>query len=204
MKSLKLSTAKTIYGKEISMIDGDRLKRIADIIERVDQRAMAADGPVTPTLQEMRQDEISEIYLLASEQSGLKNYKPSQKGLNVATDKQCSELFEMVFDSCCGGIVRQCACGITYFEGDSPHFDAGELEGYLKNAQKEPTQWIERDQGIGTMEIGGDQIVFGCSCDRARQYEKFIIAHRHQLSQYLNGYAQELREEASVIGVKDV
>ena len=45
---------------------GRRLKRIAEIIEDVDQRCMAADGPVTPTLQEMTQDEISEIYKLAT------------------------------------------------------------------------------------------------------------------------------------------
>lgn len=42
-----------------------RLRRIARIIEAVDGRCMAADGPVTPTLQEMNQGEISEIYALA-------------------------------------------------------------------------------------------------------------------------------------------
>lgn len=44
----------------------ERLKKIADIIEGVDHRCMAADGPVTPTLEEMTQEEISEIYRLAS------------------------------------------------------------------------------------------------------------------------------------------
>lgn len=43
-----------------------RLARIAEIIEAVDNRCMAADGPVTPTLSEMTQAEISEIYKLAS------------------------------------------------------------------------------------------------------------------------------------------
>ncbi len=42
-----------------------RLQRIAEIIELVDHRAMACDGPVTPTLEEMTQKEISEIYRLA-------------------------------------------------------------------------------------------------------------------------------------------
>lgn len=46
----------------------ERLKRIAEIIEGVDHRCMAADGPVTPTLDEMTQKEISEIYKLASQQ----------------------------------------------------------------------------------------------------------------------------------------
>lgn len=44
----------------------ERLKRIAEIIEAVDRRCMAADGPVTPTLSEMQQEEISEIYELAT------------------------------------------------------------------------------------------------------------------------------------------
>ena len=42
-----------------------RLRRIAEIIEAVDNRCMAVDGPVTTTLNEMRQREISEIYELA-------------------------------------------------------------------------------------------------------------------------------------------
>ena len=43
-----------------------RLVRIAEIIETVDNRCMAADGPVAPTLAEMTQKEISEIYQLAN------------------------------------------------------------------------------------------------------------------------------------------
>ena len=42
-----------------------RLKRIAQIIEDVDNRCMFVDGPVSPTLQEMTQEEISEVYHLA-------------------------------------------------------------------------------------------------------------------------------------------
>jgi hypothetical protein len=42
-----------------------RLRRIKQIIEDVDNRCMAADGPVTPTLKEMTQDEISRIYALS-------------------------------------------------------------------------------------------------------------------------------------------
>jgi hypothetical protein len=47
------------------MTPEERLARIALIIERVDNRAMATDGPVTPTLEEMTQEEISSIYKLA-------------------------------------------------------------------------------------------------------------------------------------------
>lgn len=42
------------------------LQTIANIIEGVDVRCAAADGPVTPTLQEMRPDELRRIYDLAN------------------------------------------------------------------------------------------------------------------------------------------
>ena len=44
-------------------------KEIVSIIEAVDQRCMAADGPVTPTLREMTQEEMSRIYRLAKQGS---------------------------------------------------------------------------------------------------------------------------------------
>ena len=44
-----------------------KLERIAGIIETVDNRCMATDGPVTATLDEMDQSEISEIYKLATD-----------------------------------------------------------------------------------------------------------------------------------------
>lgn len=47
------------------MDESKRLWLIADIIEGVDQRCAAADGPVTPTLEEMTQEEISAVYALA-------------------------------------------------------------------------------------------------------------------------------------------
>lgn len=43
----------------------ERLERIAEIIEAVDRRCAAVDGPVTSTLQEMEQHELSTIYALA-------------------------------------------------------------------------------------------------------------------------------------------
>lgn len=49
------------------MTDAERLSRIARIIEQVDVRCMASDGPVPPTLSEMTQAEISEIYELAND-----------------------------------------------------------------------------------------------------------------------------------------
>ncbi len=54
-KSLEIANEKLV----------ERLDKIADIIESVDHRCSAADGPVTPKLQEMTQDEMSEIWRLA-------------------------------------------------------------------------------------------------------------------------------------------
>jgi len=42
-----------------------RLLRIAGIIEEVDNRCSASDGPVPPTLEEMTQGDLSAIYALA-------------------------------------------------------------------------------------------------------------------------------------------
>lgn len=42
-----------------------KLRQVREIIEAVDNRCAAADGAVTPTLQEMTQAEISRIYKLA-------------------------------------------------------------------------------------------------------------------------------------------
>ena len=47
----------------------ERLLRIKQIIEDVDNRCLAADGPVTPTLQEMTVDEMRRIYALACGQA---------------------------------------------------------------------------------------------------------------------------------------
>jgi hypothetical protein len=45
----------------------ERLKLIAKIIWDVDNRCIVADGPVTQTLEEMTQDEISEIWELSKD-----------------------------------------------------------------------------------------------------------------------------------------
>jgi len=42
-----------------------RLEKIAEIIEEVDDRCLFQDGPVTPTVDEITPSEIKEIYKLA-------------------------------------------------------------------------------------------------------------------------------------------
>ncbi len=66
----RINESDIVYVRADLTNTSEKLKRIAGIIERVDNRCMAADGPVTPTLQEMTQSEISEIYKLASQEEG--------------------------------------------------------------------------------------------------------------------------------------
>lgn len=118
-------------------------------------------------------------------------------------DSQCSELFSDVFDSHCGGCVRTCECGITHFNVDYPSdFDEGELEE-LKEKEKEfPDKYKSGDGSIGTIEIGGRQIVWGCSCEIARQYEDFILGDAIGIAEYLNKRAEMLRKKADGITVR--
>ena len=116
---------------------------------------------------------------------------------------QCTELFDNVFDSKCGGIVRTCECGITHFDVYNIHdYEDGELEELQRNAQKDPEHYIAHDHSLGTMEIGGIEIVYDCSCDLAKKYENFIIGHDVQLAEYLNKRAAMLREKAKATEVK--
>ena len=48
------------------LTNSERLQRIAEILELVDQRCMAADGPVSQTKEEIDGKELREIYELAS------------------------------------------------------------------------------------------------------------------------------------------
>lgn len=52
--------------RKVVLTPEERLQAIAEIIEGVDNRALWADGPVTPTLEEIRQSEMTEIYRLAT------------------------------------------------------------------------------------------------------------------------------------------
>lgn len=42
----------------------NQIARFNEIIDRIESRCMATDGPVTPTLHEMRESELAEIWRL--------------------------------------------------------------------------------------------------------------------------------------------
>jgi hypothetical protein len=115
---------------------------------------------------------------------------------------QCSELFAEVFSSHSGGIVRTCACGITTFNYmDRSYFDEGELEELEAKQKADPAHYHAIDHTVTTMMIGYDEIVHGCTCDKARRYEAFILGNARCLAEYLRRYAEELRKHAAQVDV---
>ncbi len=118
---------------------------------------------------------------------------------------QCSEIFADVFDSHCGRLVRQCACGRTFFNYmDAGYFEAGEMEHLEKQSHVNPDKFFAVDHAIGTMLVGGQEIVNGCHCETAKRYERFILAHAEQLAEYLRRHAAALRERATLVDVPNV
>lgn len=64
----RLILKNTRFSKELFMRKSDfrqRLKEIHDIIDLVEQRCLAADGPVTKTHDEITDEELREIYQLS-------------------------------------------------------------------------------------------------------------------------------------------
>jgi len=117
-------------------------------------------------------------------------------------EKQCSELFESVFDSHMGGIVRTCVCGITtYSYLDRSCFEWGELEKLEAKHLTDPEHYRPVDHTVGTMMINGEEIVVGCPCDRARKWEAFIRGEAKRLAVYLRRYAEQLRKMADGVDV---
>lgn len=56
-----------ILGDEADIFAASRLERIRNIINGVEIRCMAVDGPTTPTLKAMSEDEMRRIYELTKE-----------------------------------------------------------------------------------------------------------------------------------------
>ena len=117
---------------------------------------------------------------------------------------QCSDLFADVFDSGCGGTVRTCACGRTFYNYmDAGCFDPGELEDLEARNKVDPDKVCAVDHTVGTIEIAGQQIVHGCSCDTALKYEHFILSHAGRLATYLRRHAANLRTEAFEVDLSE-
>lgn len=115
---------------------------------------------------------------------------------------QCSDLFAEVFNSGCGNVCRTCSCGKTFFNYmDEGCFDTGELESLQAKSKADPDRFIAVDHTVGTMSICGREIVMGCTCAIASNYEGFIRDNARRLAEYLRRYAAALREKAADVDV---
>jgi hypothetical protein len=112
--------------------------------------------------------------------------------------EQCSELFERVFSSGGGGIVRTCACGRIHYDVSfsGADWEEGELEDLQRRHAENPDKYVECDYTVTTMSVAGEEIVMGCECNTARRYENFIIMHAGLLAIYLRARAKMLRGKA--------
>lgn len=119
--------------------------------------------------------------------------------------EQCTELFYQVFRSGSGGSVRTCVCGVTWFDGSQLgcwDWEPGELEELKEKAEKDPEHYREVDYTVSTLNPNGEEIVDGCTCDRARKYEEFLQDEGGRIAEYLNKRAAELEAEAAKMKVK--
>lgn len=114
--------------------------------------------------------------------------------------KEPSEEFLEAISDRVGSIRGECEfCGVTYFDGTSGHFDAGELEGLLKSAKEQPEKFVEWTSGPSFARIDGRQYVYGCPCNAPRTYEDWIWNHRWQISQYLKARSARILQDATLL-----
>ena len=115
---------------------------------------------------------------------------------------QCTDLFADVFDSHCGGIIRTCCCGRTFYNYmDAGCFEPGELAELEEKTKTNPDKYCAVDHTVGTMSFAGNEIVYGCHCDTAKNYERFILAHAERLAEYIRRHSKELQEKSKRVDV---
>lgn len=61
------------------------IEEFNSLIDRIENRCMASDGPVTPTLKEMREDELARIWQILNKIKSAERFK-------MPTDKQVIHL----------------------------------------------------------------------------------------------------------------
>lgn len=110
--------------------------------------------------------------------------------------------FEEAFSSGFGGCRMDCACGRTHFDnsiGNGWTWEEGEREELERLAQEEPDRYLPCDGSVGSVEVGGMNIVIGCPCNKADQYEKFITSHGRPIAAFLLARGARLLKEAQEI-----
>jgi hypothetical protein len=110
--------------------------------------------------------------------------------------QQCSDEFLKVFDSRIGTFSTMCSCGKTHFDNYNTGSDEDRLEELLELSKKHPNDYIERDQSIGTIEIGNRIIVIGCDCNNAELAEEFLLNHMKQIIEYYKLKSKKIMKDA--------
>lgn len=117
----------------------------------------------------------------------------------------CSNLFAKIFNSGGGGCIRTCACNRIHFDGSEYggwDWEEGELEELQENSKKNPDRYIEHGETVWTLDLGGLEVVYGCHCEIAEKYERFIIEASEEIAEYLNRKADLDIKAAEKIKVK--
>lgn len=116
--------------------------------------------------------------------------------------EKLSDIFEDAFQSSDGGSVRDCHCGITYFDDSADgHWDweKGEREELQRKAREIPTKVIALDWTVCTLILDGIEYVIGCECtSELKRYEDFFIRNGRQIAGFLNRRGEELLRDAEM------
>jgi hypothetical protein len=116
---------------------------------------------------------------------------------------QCSSEFADAFSSRMGGCSFQCRCGTTWWDdfNNGIDWEEGEFERLSLLSVTEPQKYKRAGGAVSWMTIDGKDIVWGCTCTIAQQYERFLEQHAAQIADYLRlRRARLLREAEKLAG----
>ena len=129
--------------------------------------------------------------------------RPRFKDSPLFAGVQPSEAFEEAFSSHGGGARRDCECGRQYFNDGGWDWDERECENLREMAKKDPEGYIELEWSCSGMEVGGEFIVYGCPCGRAKAYEELFRRDAAGIADYLNRRARMIKKEAARIAAEE-
>ena len=97
----------------------------------------------------------------------------------------CSEEFwDAVITS--GSPVAECElCHRTIYDVNGQDMDEGELEKLQWNHAKTPDRYVPVDGCVRYGHVAGFTIVYGCPCNLAYRYERFLWNHRWLIASFL-------------------
>lgn len=100
-----------------------------------------------------------------------------------------------------GCLVAHCSCGRIVFATRSDDYEAGELEKLRAHAQEKPDRFIEdaENDSVGITEIDGQEIAFGCKCNKAARYDNFLRAEAARIASFLRKVAEAERARADKV-----